>query len=381
MELLVVMGMHRSGTSVVAASLEALGWDVGPPEDLMPPKEDNPRGFVEHIPAVNLSERVLRRLGGSWDAPPGLPPGWEHSDVLDDLRLEATEVIDALLNHGTGPHLLKDPRLSLTLPFWQQVAPVEDAVLVLRPPDPVIRSLRRRDPDLTVAEGAALYVRYLLAALRASARLHVVDPGRLLANPRETLRELVDALGRQVDAARLNDAVAVHEESLWGRSSRDPGELEPCTDLDLARVCHELVTGEDGTSWMTRFGRLEMVDALASLAAHHGRTTDDLRDRLAQATSDLARVRSERDGRSSRMRETTAKLKDTQDRLVQLRDQRDGLVDEVERLRAESAETTHLLALRGAALESAMEEAQLLRARLATDDELLDPHTSAEGTQ
>lgn len=354
MSLLVVMGMHRSGTSLVASSLRACGWDVGPEADLMPPKGDNPHGFIEHVPAVNLSERVLRRMGGSWDAPPALPPGWQHDPSLDDLRELAADVVAALLAHGRGPHLLKDPRLSLTLPFWQTVTSIDDAVLVLRPPDPVVRSLRRRHPDTSIGRAAALYVRYLLASLRGDVRLHVVDPGTLMERPEQTLADLVRDLGADVDEASLAAAAQEREERLWGRSSGDAEALDAVPELDLARACHDLVADEGGVAWRGRLGRLEPVESLASLAAHQGEAIASARDQIARLTEDLGRIRGQRDERSAHARTLSERLSETRDHLGRLRHERDEL--------------RRLLTLRGAALESALEEAQVLRGRLADAD-------------
>ena len=49
MKLFVVVGMHRSGTSIVSRLLNLLGAHLGPEDDLMPPKPDNPTGFWEAL--------------------------------------------------------------------------------------------------------------------------------------------------------------------------------------------------------------------------------------------------------------------------------------------------------------------------------------------
>ena len=76
----VVLGMHRSGTSAVAGCLHRLGVDFGP--RLMPATEANARGYYEHIDIVNLHDRLLLALGGSWDETCPLPPDWWSDEVL-----------------------------------------------------------------------------------------------------------------------------------------------------------------------------------------------------------------------------------------------------------------------------------------------------------
>jgi hypothetical protein len=65
---LIVTGMHRSGTSAVARVVKALGFESG--GELMEAAPDNPRGFFEREDVMNINDRWLSSLGGSWWAPP-----------------------------------------------------------------------------------------------------------------------------------------------------------------------------------------------------------------------------------------------------------------------------------------------------------------------
>ena len=59
----------------------------------------------------------------------------------------------------------KDPRTSLTLPFWRTASQIDATVLVIRHPLEVARSLRVRNA-IDEAEAARLYVAYVVSALR-----------------------------------------------------------------------------------------------------------------------------------------------------------------------------------------------------------------------
>ena len=59
--ILIITGMHRSGTSVVAAALASAGLHVG--SRLMPGGRGNPRGHFEDLDFVSLHERILRANG------------------------------------------------------------------------------------------------------------------------------------------------------------------------------------------------------------------------------------------------------------------------------------------------------------------------------
>src|SRR6266404_7841922 len=92
-DIVCILGMHRSGTSLLARILNLTGVDLGPDELLAEPTADNPKGFWEHREIVSINNAILQRHGGSWDEPPLLPPGWETSAAIDDLRHHAQQLI------------------------------------------------------------------------------------------------------------------------------------------------------------------------------------------------------------------------------------------------------------------------------------------------
>ena len=77
-----IIGMHRSGTSMVANLLRRHGLSLGPDECLLGANESNQAGHFEHAGFVEINEALLKQLGGSWDNPPRLQSGWEQ-----DLRI------------------------------------------------------------------------------------------------------------------------------------------------------------------------------------------------------------------------------------------------------------------------------------------------------
>src|ERR1700726_3099667 len=73
-----VLGMHRSGTSVLTRVLNFLGVQLGSHAALtMEPVAYNPKGYWEHHELTSISDAIIKRHGGSWDEPPLLPQGWE----------------------------------------------------------------------------------------------------------------------------------------------------------------------------------------------------------------------------------------------------------------------------------------------------------------
>lgn len=135
-------GMHRSGTSMVANLLRLCGLHLGPETDMLPAAADNPEGFWENVNFKSLNDEILRALGGSFDAPPALPPGWHEREVLNPAREKAEAILRALVSGE--PSGWKDPRNSLTLPFWLSLLPQMKVVICLRHPLDVALSERRR---------------------------------------------------------------------------------------------------------------------------------------------------------------------------------------------------------------------------------------------
>jgi hypothetical protein len=75
-----VLGMHRSGTSLLTGALRLLGVHLGSDENLLPSDEEaNRKGFWENRRIVDLNDALLSRLGGDWHNLPEFPPDWFSS--------------------------------------------------------------------------------------------------------------------------------------------------------------------------------------------------------------------------------------------------------------------------------------------------------------
>src|SRR5215472_4432307 len=137
-----VAGAHRSGTSMLTRLLHCCGLELGPESELMPPQADNPEGFWEHLGFVALNDQVLSELGGAWDLPPAANEDFRNTR-LDPLRLKARLLIEQFESANVWGW--KDPRNSLTLPFWQQLLPRLKTLVVVRNPLEVAHSMGERN--------------------------------------------------------------------------------------------------------------------------------------------------------------------------------------------------------------------------------------------
>jgi len=192
---------------------------------MLEPGPDNPTGFWEQAALVKLNDELLAVLGGTWAEPPELAPGWERRPEVRRLKPRAEELLGQLF--GDSPAWVwKDPRASLTLPFWQELMPDPAYVVCVRSPSEVVESLLARPTNLLSVDSAmALWLRYCAAALEhtANCRRTVVfyddflpdpwvqaarlarfvgkDPATVPAQVRSAIRTFVDTDLRHTPAA------------------------------------------------------------------------------------------------------------------------------------------------------------------------------------
>lgn len=254
--IVLVVGMHRSGTSAVTGALEHLGLALPRPEDQLRVAHDNPRGHFESVSLLRLGDAILGRLGGSWAAPPDLAEGFELSPALASLRSRARGTLSEAFPPRARALAWKDPRLCLLLPFWLPLLADRLVVILLvhRDPIDVAASLQRRDA-LELAHGLALWERYERAALAGASGLpvYVTSYEEALSAPLGFLTEFAkfldscgvpispEALSAEVLASRL-DPLLRHERHLATDEATDHllrGQL------GLDRALHELAGGHE----------------------------------------------------------------------------------------------------------------------------------------
>ncbi|WP_158636524.1 glycosyltransferase [Luteimonas marina] len=193
---LLVLGMHRSGTSAVAGALRLHGVALG--EDLLAPASDNPKGFWEHAGVVAIHDRLLVSLGRSWNDPRPLPEGWQDGPEASRAMSELESLLVAEFG-GLPLWAVKDPRLCRLLPLWEPILArlgVRPAALfVMRHPRDVVASLTARN-DWPPGLSRLLWIQHLLeaeAATRGMPRA-ILSYDALLQAPGETLDAAFAAL-------------------------------------------------------------------------------------------------------------------------------------------------------------------------------------------
>jgi hypothetical protein len=154
--IVVVAGMHRSGTSMVAGLLHRSGVSMG--SDFRRAQRENPKGFFEEEAFRSFNDRLLRRVGyvvKEWDPEfPGIrPSSKDQSDAVALIRR---------FNRASDIWGWKDPRTCLTLGFWlKAIAAAKlsrdtNVIVIKRNVRSVSRSLRARGNVDSMSKGGAL---------------------------------------------------------------------------------------------------------------------------------------------------------------------------------------------------------------------------------
>ena len=274
-QLIMVLGMHRSGTSAIARALEVVGVDLG--NDLLPPMANvNEKGFWEDRDFNRLNVDIHAALGKEW---------------YDRLRISASDLellhrkgyflraVDILRKklEGVSAFGIKDPRATRLLPFWKAVAAhcgyELSFVVAARNPLNVARSLGERD-KFDVERGYLLWLDYVLQGLTDSqgSRRLVVDYDRLLDSPGTEIARMADKLGLELDPARLDlymreflEQGLRHNECGQGDLALDPRCPEMIREIHevLIDAATDIVQLDDSavlervTKWTTEYARLD----------------------------------------------------------------------------------------------------------------------------
>lgn len=231
-----IAGMHGSGTSMVAGRLHHSGLYLGPARRLNPPSLDNPLGYWEDLQLININDGVLRAYGGSWHSPP--PIGRTAADwKLSWLKFRANRRLIAFRRRQHWGW--KDPRNSLTLPFWMSVIPDLKVVICVRHPGEVEQSVATRTQSAR-PDGLRLWRIYnerILAATTPTQRIVTHYDAHFHDSQRE-LRKLLDFIGI-ADPSRGSDPFRPEIRRYNYASAVINKATEPGVQDLYARLCAE----------------------------------------------------------------------------------------------------------------------------------------------
>lgn len=161
---ILVLGMHRSGTSACTRVLNMLGCALS--DQLIGVGKGNENGHWEALAAVNLNEEILASAGSSHEDWGSINPDWRDSAIRSQMVERASAVIKE--HARLGPlFALKDPRMCRLGDVWIEAAKAADVdplvFVMLRNPLEVTGSLEARDLMVT-GYAELLWLRHVLDA-------------------------------------------------------------------------------------------------------------------------------------------------------------------------------------------------------------------------
>jgi hypothetical protein len=205
-KIIVVIGMHRSGTSTVMNALACLGVSLG--DNLLPPGADNPKGFFEDKSVNDLNIEMLDVIGQTWFSLSLV----RNEDIDKLIALGYVEKAIALLRdktRNTSVFGFKDPRVSKLLKFWKLVFAHMNCevqyVFCLRHPLSVANSLLKRNKS-PIQKSYLLWLSYNMSIVTESQdlRLIALDYDQLMESPISHIRDMANQLGFTVNMELAN---------------------------------------------------------------------------------------------------------------------------------------------------------------------------------
>ncbi|MFZ4414006.1 MAG: glycoside hydrolase family 99-like domain-containing protein, partial [Bacteroidales bacterium] len=205
-KLIVILGMHRSGTSAITRGLQVMGVQLG--DRLMPAvKNENDKGFWEDIDIYALNNEILECINREW-----------HSlSLITQNEIELINQKDyfnsavKLLKQKTDDFAvfgLKNPSLTVLLPFWKKVFEFLNFdvsyILAIRNPLSVVKSLEKRN-GFELEKSYFLWITHVINGLSGtnSDNRIVVDYDNLMQNPENEIKRIADVFSLEINSNEL----------------------------------------------------------------------------------------------------------------------------------------------------------------------------------
>lgn len=324
-DILIVAGMHRSGTSLTASLLQRLGVDIG--EKLVGPAYGNVKGHFENLEFVQFHQEILQANGVDQ-----LGCTTEKLEVPAHFWQQAAALVQRCQQRSPiwG---WKDPRTTLFLPFWQQLLPSAKFIFVYRSPWEVVDSLYRRATDSALLDRPDLAMAMWLHYNQQALYFYQQFPDQCLfanvypigARPDILVREINQKFalnlpsppGDNFDQSLLvNEIVKTSRPSLIRRYFPDAlelydqleamaGELNSGITNDVIRPMSPQWAFKD---WLD-IRKLEKERKILKIELEEWQVQfEEARDRVVSLETELGTTQLELDGTSVRYQETLTKL-------------------------------------------------------------------------
>ncbi|MBD3319885.1 MAG: hypothetical protein GF350_02190 [Chitinivibrionales bacterium] len=208
--MILITGMHRSGTSCISGLFEKCGLSLGTSHPIHQDKNPtNPKGHFENLQMLAINEGILKHAGGCWYNPP-------PENNIRAIGPKVSRFIQAFSQSFNGD-IAKDPRTCLTINVWEHYCPsMEKIVFCLRHPLAVAKSLNTRD-GIPMEAGLALWFHYITRFFSGANKtpVYIVEYDNLMNNFEFEFSNLLDAMNIPVSREEmLKRTEGFYEQSL-----------------------------------------------------------------------------------------------------------------------------------------------------------------------
>ena len=353
----VVLGMHRSGTSALARMLSLLGLAL--PTNPMGPSRGNEHGhWGESDPIRWLHAELLRSAGSSWDDVSPFPASWLETNAADEYRSRLVYLVREEYP-GSEAFVVKDPRISRLVPLWTKV--LDDLgvdagfLLALRNPLEVAASLAHRD-GFGHSKGLLLWLRHTLDAERET---------------REQRRVLVSYAGLLRDWRATADEISSRLDLEWTRTghrvSAEIGRSLSAEQRHHEFSIDELTARDDVVAWVQEAYAV-LIEACDSKQSPDTERLDAVNSALADADlaygEVLAESKLETAELGERLDRERASFEDTRRAQEAMRVQLEALTTRVDELRRKAEARASAARQREAELRRELRETNQVLAEL-----------------
>lgn len=188
---LVVLGMHRSGTSMLAGLLEQASYYVGSQVDLLEKGEQNLKGFYERKDIRAVNDEILRENFFDWNLVAGYSATRLSSDSISTYQSKMDNILNSLVSQT--PWLIKEPRLCLLYPLLRNSLQNCGKIVIYRDPFSTARSLWKRN-RIPFQFGLLIWEKYytsLINELCFEEKVYVVRYESLISSPESEVQKLL----------------------------------------------------------------------------------------------------------------------------------------------------------------------------------------------
>jgi len=190
---IVVLGFHRSGTSLMGSILDKIGFFYADKINKLGPAADNPEGFYENKQILNLNDKILSLYKSDWNNPLGIYKSQEIKNS-SKINFEIKKTIDYLNHHQIW--FIKDPRMCLTFAHWKKY--IQDPIIinVERNEVEICQSLSTRN-NFEFFKSLSLihiYKSSTLQILKSQKKIIQINYNDLILNPLKELTKFFNSL-------------------------------------------------------------------------------------------------------------------------------------------------------------------------------------------